>query len=73
MTQILCSTTEEYIRDTVVLTVKDTTVGGDGDRYKFTIDEHPRGTFIFNVGVGFHHYTYHLGRVTADFICIGRY
>ena len=73
MIQSLCSTPNEGPRDTVVLTVKDITVHGDGGRYKISFDEYPRGTFFFNEDEAFDHYSENLGGVTADFICIGRY
>ena len=57
-------------RNSVVLTVKDVE---DGSRYKIAIDEIPRGTFIYDEEKAFDHYSKNLGRVTADFICIGRY
>ena len=74
MIKSLCSITDEEPRDSVVLTVKDITVPGyDDGKYKITIDKGPKGIFVFNEDDAFHHYSNHLGRVTADFICVGRY
>ena len=69
MIKSLCSITDEEPRDSVVLTVKDI---NDGSRYKISFDENPQGEFIFNEDEAFDHYSKHIGRVAADFICIGR-
>ena len=73
MIRSLCSTPNEGPRDALVLTIKDVNVRGDGGRYKIILDENPRGTFHYNEDEAFDHYSENLGRVTADFICIGRY
>ena len=73
MIRSLCTTNEDP-RDTyVVLTIKDVTVSGDGGSYKISFDENPSGTFHYNEDEAFDHNSENLGRVTADFICIGRY
>ena len=73
MVKSLCSSlaiSSEDPMDVVILTVKDVR---EGSRYKISIKECPRGTFIYNEDKAFDHYSDNLGRVTADFICIGRY
>ena len=73
MVRSLCSSPNEGPSDTVVLTVKDITVRGDGGRYKISLYEYPRGTFIYIEDEAFDHYSENLGSVTADLIRIGRY
>ena len=73
LVQSLSSITYEGPVDTVVLTVKDVTVSGDGGKYKISFYEDSRGIFSLNEYEAFDHYSENLGCVTADFICIGRY
>ena len=70
----LCSLEIEKPLDTVVLTVKDTSVSEEnGGKYKISFDEHRRGEFSFNLHEACEYYSVDLGRFDADFICIGRY